>query len=75
MEQVTNDEFYVKLGSILRELREQKGLTQQEVADKIGVTRAAVANYENGLRAMYAKNLIAYCRVVDANVDWVLNKI
>ena len=32
MEQVTNDEFYVKLGSILRELREQKGLTQQEVA-------------------------------------------
>lgn len=75
MEQVTNDEFYVKLGSILRELREQKGLTQQEVADRIGVTRAAVANYENGLRAMYAKNLISYCRAVDASVDWVLSRL
>lgn len=75
MERITNDEFYVKLGNILRELRESKGMTQQEVADKMGITRAAVANYENGIRAMYAKNLKSYCNAVDADVSYVLKRI
>lgn len=75
MERLTNDKFYVKLGAVLRQLRESKGMTQQEVATKMGVTRAAVANYENGLRAMYAKNLVAYCNAIDTNVEIVLSKI
>lgn len=36
----------------LRELRENAGLSVCEVAKKIGVTRNAVYNYENGLRSI-----------------------
>lgn len=34
----------------LRELREENNLTQQEVAEKIGVTKATISKYEKGLR-------------------------
>ena len=34
----------------LRAFRESKGLTQQEFADELGVTRAAISNYEIGRR-------------------------
>ena len=33
----------------LRQAREQAGLTQQTLADKLGVTKSAVGNYENGV--------------------------
>lgn len=33
-----------------RVLREAAGLTQQELADAIGVTRTAIGNYEAGIR-------------------------
>lgn len=36
----------------LRDLRLKHGLTQQEVADKIGVTKATISKYEKGLRGI-----------------------
>lgn len=33
----------------LRQAREQAGLTQQALADKLGVTKSAIGNYENGV--------------------------
>ena len=32
----------------LRQAREQSGLTQQDLAEKLGVTKSAIGNYENG---------------------------
>jgi transcriptional regulator with XRE-family HTH domain len=37
------------IGKRLKELREQAELTQGELAEKIGVTAAAVGNYERGI--------------------------
>ena len=35
------------IGRRIREARELAGLTQKELARKIGVTSSAIANYEN----------------------------
>lgn len=55
----------------LKELRKVLGLTQQEFADRIGIKRAAIANYEAGrnmpLDAIYG--LIA--REFRASEDWL----
>ena len=36
--------------NIFRKIREQSGLTQQQMADKLGVSRSAIGMYENGER-------------------------
>lgn len=39
------------MGNRIKELRQALGLTQQEFADRIGVKRGAIANYEIGRNA------------------------
>ncbi len=40
----------IENGKVLRELRLKLGKTQEEVANRIGVSRAAIGMYENGTR-------------------------
>lgn len=42
------DRFYVDFGRRVRAARERKGLTQQALADVLGLTRSSVANIEAG---------------------------
>ena len=39
----------MSFASRLRQAREQTGLTQLELAEKLGITKSAVGNYENGV--------------------------
>lgn len=43
---------------ILRFLRKQRGLTQQELAEQIGVSLETIVSYENGLRTPNARILV-----------------
>lgn len=47
-----------------RRLREAVGLSQQEVADALGVTRAAVGHWETGLRSPRGRLLAEYVTVI-----------
>lgn len=42
----------MELSEFLREKRTKQGLSQQELADKAGVTKRAIAYWENGERHM-----------------------
>lgn len=46
MARTLHDERYVALVTALVELREREGLTQQEVADRLGRPQSFVAKYE-----------------------------
>ena len=43
-----NEYKYVELGNRLKILREQSGIKQGQFADKIGITRMSMSNYEIG---------------------------
>ena len=76
-ETISTEEFfapyekkYGKPGLLLRGIRVHEGLTQQEFADKIGLTQANLSNMENGRRPI-GKNLAK--RIADVfNVDYRL---
>ena len=37
----------MKIGAFLRDLRKEKGLTQEELAEKFGVSSRSVSRWEN----------------------------
>jgi transcriptional regulator with XRE-family HTH domain len=54
----------VLLGSTIRELRERKGLTQQQLADQLKVTVAYLSRLENGHRGISIPNLNALAEIL-----------
>ena len=58
----------------LKDIRIQMGLTQQEVAEKIGVTRTSYTHYENGERWPTNETLSALADFFDVSVDYILGR-
>ena len=55
----------------MRKLRKQLDLTQQEFADRIGMKRNTVANYETGRNEPSAAVISLICREFNVNEDWL----
>ncbi|WP_105302934.1 helix-turn-helix domain-containing protein [Anaerolactibacter massiliensis] len=66
--------FDKSLGSALRSEREKKNLSQQDIADRMGVTKMAVSNWESGNRSMYAKTVKEYCRALGISIASLYEK-
>ena len=45
------------IGIRIQRAREERGITQQELAARLGCTQAALSNYELGKRRFYVANL------------------
>lgn len=55
----------------IRMLRRHKDLTQQEFADRIGVKRGAIANYEIGRNEPTDAVISLICREFNVNEEWL----
>lgn len=56
----------------IKQIRKDKGLTQVEFGEKIGVKGNTITNYETGLRNPTDAVLLAICREFCINKDWLL---
>lgn len=57
---------------ILKQLREEKGLSQKEVAAELGLTRPAYANYEQGIREPSNQILVKLSNLFEVPVGYLL---
>ncbi|HEY5586378.1 MAG TPA: XRE family transcriptional regulator [Ruminiclostridium sp.] len=55
------------IGSKIKEARLSLGMTQEQLANKLGITKSAIANYENGVS--HPKEDILYKLFSALNVD------
>lgn len=55
----------------LKKLRKTLDLTQQEFADRIGIKRNSLANYETGRNTPIDAILISICREWNVNEEWL----
>ena len=62
--------FYVKR---IRDLREDRDLTQQQVAEYLGTSQTMYARYERGANEMPIRHLIALCEFYDVSADYILD--
>ena len=58
----------------LKELREKAGLSQQMLADKLFVSRSAIAKWENGNGIPSDVNLDAICVFFNVEEEWLIDR-
>lgn len=62
----------MKFEENLRELRKQNGLSQEELADRLGVSRQAVSKWENGSGYPELDKLMTLCTLFHCSMDDLL---
>ena len=61
------------MGNKLKHLRLKAGLTQAQLARKLGISASTVGMYEQGRREPDNFTLAKICRTLDASGDYILN--
>ena len=56
----------------LRELRNKSGLTQNDIATKLGVSGQTILNWENGIYEPKINQLIQLADLFDVSIDYLL---
>lgn len=59
---------------IMRDLREDADLTQQQVADMLGTSQTMYARYERGANELPIHHLLKLCEIYDVSSDYLLGK-
>ena len=59
---------------VMRELREDHDMTQQEVADVLGTSQTMYARYERGANEMPIHHLITLCSLYEISPDYLLKE-
>ena len=63
----------MQLGNVIRTYRKKKGLTQEEVASRLGVTTPAVNKWERGVTYPDITLLAPIARLLDISLDTLLS--
>lgn len=62
-----------KIGSFLRALRNEKGLTQEQLAEVLGVSNRSISRWENGANLPDLDLLIQIAKYYDVGIEEILN--
>ena len=62
-----------KIGKFIAELRKQNKLTQEQLAEKLGITKNAVSKWERGLGLMDLSLLKPLSEILNVSVTEILN--
>ena len=75
-EPVTHEEkrFFKELGGRIAELRRAQNLTQQKLADELGVAQQVVASYEIGRRRVPVSALPTLARVLGVSIEGLIGE-
>ena len=65
----------MSLGSSLFSARKKSGLSQEEVAEKLGVSRQTISKWENGTSDPSTSNLIALAKLFDLSAEELLHEV
>lgn len=71
LQKVTLEEF----GNRLKTSRKSKGIPQTKIADKIGITRQSMGNYETGRQYPTVEILIKIADYLGCSIDYLLGRV
>ncbi|MBI2629062.1 helix-turn-helix transcriptional regulator [Candidatus Pacearchaeota archaeon] len=65
------DEFWKKVGTNVREMRELKGFSQKDLARKVRYQVSRIIQLENGKQIRNIIFLNQVCNAIDTNLDYI----
>lgn len=67
--------IFIQGGDIMKDrirvIRKKKGLTQDEFADKVNLTKNYISLVENGNRTLAERTISDICRIFSINEEWL----
>ena len=63
----------VKIGNFIKTMRKQIGLTQSELAQRLGVSDRAISKWETGACLPDADNMLALCGILGISINDLFN--
>lgn len=63
-----------KLKVRLKQLRKENDMTQKDLADKLGIVRTAIANYETGRATPDSETLSLIASILNVSTDYLLGR-
>ena len=61
-----------KIGKFISELRKEKGMTQANLADQLGITDRAISKWETGKSMPDSSIMLDLCNLLSINVNELL---
>lgn len=69
---MSNDTFLVDMGSRIAQRRKELRLTQEQLAEKMGVSLQTVSCIELGKKGIRPENLANLCNFLNISADYIL---
>ena len=63
---------YKDLGSRIRVVRRQKSMTQEQLAEKVGISASFLGHIERGTRVASLETLVLLCNVLNVTPEYLL---
>ena len=63
----------IKMGKFIKELRQEKGLTQKEIGDKLKITDNSISKWERGINAPDIYYLAPLSKILGVSINELLN--
>lgn len=58
----------------IKELRQSRGMTQQQLADRLGVSKQAVSHWEGGRQSISRSSLELLCDIFNVEMDYLMGR-
>jgi len=65
----------MSIGKIIKELRKENNMTQEDLAEKLGITRGAIGLYERGERKVNYETVNRLADIFGVSSDYLLGRI
>lgn len=69
-----NELFFKTLGVSIKEARQRRGYTQQQLADRMNVSRSCIANWEKGTRVINVVDVLTLCDILNVKASELTEK-
>lgn len=67
------DELSIAIGTRLKELRNSKHLTQDNISDMLDISQKSISSAERGLTRLSLEHMLDYCSIFNCSLDYIVS--